>query len=130
MKQPGSVIGLEIVDLNTQGHLLYAPGIVTLNTAVRKAAESAHCVMIDGTFWSNEELVQMGLSTRTASQMGHIPVGGKSGTLKWLSLLSAQHRVYVHINNTNPMLDESGPQYHTVTSNGIRVGQDGDTFTL
>ena len=129
-KHTGSVIGLEIIDLHTQGRLLYAPGVVTLNTAMRHAAESAHCVMIDGTFWSNEELVELRLSTRTASQMGHIPVDGKSGTLKWLASLSAQHRVYIHINNTNPMLDESGPQHHTVTSNGIRVGQDGDTFTL
>jgi pyrroloquinoline quinone biosynthesis protein B len=62
--------------------------------------------------------------------MGHLPVSGSGGSLDWLGGLSARHRVYVHINNTNPMLNERGPEHQQVTDRGVRVGVDGDTFEL
>jgi pyrroloquinoline quinone biosynthesis protein B len=62
--------------------------------------------------------------------MGHLPVSGPGGSLDWLSELSARHRVHVHINNTNPMLHERGPEHALVTSRGVRVGADGDSFEL
>lgn len=126
----GAVIGVEIEDIHTGGKLVYAPGLPTINAELRSAAELADCVLVDGTFWSDDEPAQMGISTSTATEMGHVPVSGTTGTLAWLSNLPAQHRVYVHMNNTNPILNEQSPEYRLVAERGIRVGRDGDVFEV
>ena len=87
-------------------------------------------MLMDGTFWSNDEPQKFGISDRTAVDMGHLPVSGDNGSLAWLAELPASHRVYTHINNTNPMLDEAGREYSSVTGLGIRVGMDGDEFVI
>jgi pyrroloquinoline quinone biosynthesis protein B len=62
--------------------------------------------------------------------MGHLPVSGPGGSLEWFGGLHARHRVYVHINNTNPMLNRDGVEFRTVGAQGVRVGADGDAFVL
>jgi pyrroloquinoline quinone biosynthesis protein B len=124
----GSVIGLAIEDPETGGKLVYAPCVGSLEGHLMSLVRDADAVLIDGTFWSDDEPLQIG--QRTASQMGHVPVSGPHGSLSWLSELSARHRVYVHINNTNPMLDENGPEHRLVASRGVWVGADGDMFEL
>lgn len=126
----GSVIGLEIRDASRRSKLVYAPGVPAIGDALRTAAAGADCLLIDGTFWSDDEPASMGIASSTARQMGHIPVSGADGSLAWLSAFPARHRVYVHINNTNPMLDEAGPEWREVESHGVRVGQDGDEFEI
>ena len=86
--------------------------------------------MIDGTFWSDDEPTLMGIGKSTAREMGHIPVSGTAGTLAWLAGLSVRHRVYVHINNTNPMLNDAAPEFRSVNDSGVRVGKDGDVFEI
>lgn len=126
----GSIIGLEIEDARTGGKLVYAPGITAIGTALQNAVADAECLLIDGTFWSDNELLLMGISNSTAREMGHVPVSGSSGTLAWLSTLPARHRVYVHINNTNPMLNEGSAEHRQVCETGVRVGRDGDVFEI
>jgi pyrroloquinoline quinone biosynthesis protein B len=123
----GSVIGLQIEDLESGGRLVYAPGVASLCDELREAADGADGILIDGTFWTDDEPVRMGITNRTARQMGHIPV---SASLEWLTELPIRHRIYVHINNTNPMLNEAGPEWRRVSESGIRVGADGDEFEL
>jgi pyrroloquinoline quinone biosynthesis protein B len=128
---PGSVIGLEVEDRRTGGRLVYAPCVGSLGTPLRRAVEDADCVLFDGTFWDEDELSRWsGIGSPTARQMGHLPVSGPEGSLDWLSELPARHRLYVHINNTNPMLNERGPEHRLVTGRGVRVGADGDSFDL
>lgn len=126
----GAVIGLEIIDVATGGKLVYAPGVPAINTALRTAAGRADCLLIDGTFWSDDEPAQVGIATSTARDMGHVPVAGAGGTLEWLANQSARHRVYVHINNTNPMLNDSGPECREVENAGVCVGADGDEIEI
>ena len=126
----GAVIGLRIEDSNTGGVLVYAPGVRQLVRPLMEAAQSADCILIDGTFWTDDEPVNIGIGQRTARQMGHLPVSGLEGSLNWLAGLPARHRVYVHMNNTNPMLNDSGPESRQVTKQGVRVGMDGDIFEL
>jgi pyrroloquinoline quinone biosynthesis protein B len=124
----GSVIGLEI---HSGGKtLVYAPGVATLSEALAEAAHGANCLLLDGTFWTNEEPVEMGISSRRSLQMGHLPVEGTGGSLEWLRELDIEHRVYVHINNTNPMLDEESEAWQKVNSLGIRIAADGDQFVM
>ncbi|MBP90364.1 MAG: pyrroloquinoline quinone biosynthesis protein PqqB [Planctomycetaceae bacterium] len=126
----GGVIGLEITDSVTGGKLVYAPGVAAISETLRDAVRGASCILMDGTFWSDDEPIQTGISDETASQMGHVPVQGPTGSLRWLTDLPVRRRILVHINNTNPMLDESGPEWRIVTECGVRVGVDGDEFEL
>ena len=124
----GSVIGLEI---HSGGNtLVYAPGVATLSKALTEAAHGANCLLLDGTFWTDEEPVQMGISSRGSLEMGHVPVSGTDGSLEWLRELDIEHRVYVHINNTTPMLDEQSEAWQKVNSLGVRIAADGDQFVL
>jgi pyrroloquinoline quinone biosynthesis protein B len=126
----GSVIGLEITDSVTGGKLLYAPGVATLSETLRDAARGAHCILLDGTFWTDDEPIRTGISDRTARQMGHVPVQGPTGSLRWLTDLPVRRRIFIHINNTNPMLNESGPEWRIVSDSGANVGVDGDDFEV
>lgn len=126
----GSVIGLKVEDQATGRAFVYAPCVASITEPLLGAVEGAELVMIDGTFWDDEEPVSIGLGGRTARQMGHLPVSGDGGTLAWLSQLAAPERVYIHVNNTNPILRRSSPQAQQVRSHGIRVGADGDEFDL
>lgn len=124
----GSVVGLSILDPATGGKLVYAPCVGAFAEPLLAMAADADAVLLDGTFWSNDEPLQFG--RRNAFEMGHVPVSGPGGSLAWLADLPARHRIYVHINNTNPMLYEQGPEYRLVTSQGVSIGQDGDMFEL
>lgn len=126
----GSVVGFHMEDTATGGKLVYAPGVSAICEALVQAAQTADCLLIDGTFWSDDEPIRTGITGRTARQMGHVPVSGPEGTLNWLSDLPARHRVYVHINNTNPMLNQRGPEHRQVRDSGVQVGNDGDVFEL
>jgi pyrroloquinoline quinone biosynthesis protein B len=126
----GSVVGLQVEDIRTLARLVYAPCVAALGGPLENVARNADCVLLDGTFWDDQEPIRCGIGSRTARDMGHLPVSGPEGSLGWLSALRARHRVYVHINNTNPMLNERGPEHRLVTERGVRVGMDGDEFEL
>ncbi|MBI1916818.1 MAG: pyrroloquinoline quinone biosynthesis protein PqqB [Planctomycetes bacterium] len=128
--QLGSVVGLLVQNKKTGGRLVYAPGVEEISPGLKSAAQGADCILIDGTFWDDDEPLRFGIGQRSAREMGHLPVSGPEGSLDWLSGLKAPHRVYVHINNTNPMLNECGPGYRRVSECGVRVGADGDHFEL
>jgi pyrroloquinoline quinone biosynthesis protein B len=125
-----AVIGLELEDAVTGGRLVYAPGVPEIAESLRRVAAHADCLLIDGTFWSDDEPGLMGVTRSTARKMGHIPVSGTAGSLGWLATLSVRHRVYVHINNTNPMLNEAGREFREVARAGVQVGHDGDEFEI
>ncbi len=79
---------------------------------------------------SDDELIALGIGERTAREMDHLPVSGPDGSLERLAELPGRHRVYTHINNTNPMLIEDSPQRRLVERLGLAVGADGMRFTL
>lgn len=127
----GSVVGLEVEDVRTGGKLVYAPCVAVIGDNLDVAARRADCILLDGTFWSDDELIRLGIAPRrTAREMGHLPVAGPEGSLAWLSKLPARHRIYVHINNTNPMLNRRSREFQTVEETGVRVGMDGDIIDL
>jgi len=87
-------------------------------------------LLFDGTFWSDDELIRIDSSGATARQMGHIPVGGPDGSLQQLAKLKKPRKIFIHINNTNPMLNESDPEYRAVRDAGWEIAEDGWQFTL
>ena len=126
----GSVIGLLVQDTTTGGILVYAPGVATISESLTRVAKDADCILFDGTFWTDDEPIRAGITQRTARQMGHIPISGPDGSLNWLANCSARHRIYIHINNTNPMLNNRSQERHHVLQQGIQIGMDGDIYDV
>jgi pyrroloquinoline quinone biosynthesis protein B len=119
-----SSIGLTITDRETGGVLTYAPALEAVDDEISERFERSDVVFVDGTFWTAEELVELGLAKRNAYAMGHMPLSGPDGSLATLSALSAR-AVLVHINNTNPILLDDSPERAIVGASGIDVGYDG-----
>lgn len=107
------------------GRLAYVPAVPVIDERLLRHLETADLVLFDGTFWSDDELIQVQGSGATAREMGHVPVSGADGSLRLLSELRRSRKVFVHVNNTNPMLDESGPEYREVRAAGWEVAEDG-----
>ncbi|HWZ81763.1 MAG TPA: pyrroloquinoline quinone biosynthesis protein PqqB [Terriglobales bacterium] len=138
---PAYATGMKQSDDATLGFILTAPSGATmgffpqlarLTPALKTAFASLDCLLLDGTFWSDDELVRLQGSTHRARDMGHVPVGGADGTLQLLSGLTKPkpRKMYIHINNTNPMLNEAGAEYRAVRDAGWELAEDGCHFTL
>jgi pyrroloquinoline quinone biosynthesis protein B len=97
---------------------------------VLQALEGAACVFFDGTFWSNDELIALGLGSQRAADMAHLPVGGPGGSLAALADSWSGRRVYIHVNNTNPILRDDSPERSAVEAEGWTVAHDGMEIAL
>jgi pyrroloquinoline quinone biosynthesis protein B len=118
-------VGLVFRDQVTGGVLTYVPGLARLDDDVLKRLETSDAVLVDGTFWSDHELVDLGISDRTARQMGHVSLSGAGGSLEALAELRGPRKILVHINNTNPVLLEDSPERAAVLRAGAEVAYDG-----
>ncbi len=126
----GHTVGLVIRGADG-GACAYVPGCGALDDALLARLAALPLVLLDGTFWRDDELVRLGLSERRARQMGHVPVGGADGSLARLRALARATTVlYTHINNSNPMLLEDSAERAAVTRAGCLVGEDGMHFAL
>jgi pyrroloquinoline quinone biosynthesis protein B len=110
--------------------LAYLPAVPAIDEALLRRLESADLLLFDGTFWSDDELIRVQGTGATAREMGHVPVSGPDGSLGKLAGLHRPRKVFIHINNTNPMLDESGPQYREVRGAGWEIAEDKSSFDL
>ena len=126
----GDNVGLVIRD--GAGHkLAYFSGIAGPSPEVEQALSDAALVFFDGTFWSSDELIALGLGTRRAEDMAHWPVGGPDGSLRFLARNGAGRvDIYIHVNNTNPILLDDSPERRAVQDAGVEVAHDGMEFNL
>jgi pyrroloquinoline quinone biosynthesis protein B len=121
-------VAYQFLDRRTGGRLLVAPDVSTVNDELLKALENSDTVIFDGTFWSGDELKQVKAKARTAGQMGHVTI--KDSSLDLLSKLPARRKIYIHINNTNPVLAKRSRERTAVERAGITIGYDGLEFKL
>ena len=125
MPVPGDNIGLIVTDIGKGTTLFYAPGLGEITPPVFDAMMGADCVMVDGTFWTDDEMVDLGFSQKTARSIGHLPQSGPGGMIDWLAKLPAStRRMLIHINNTNPILDEDSAERAVLVRAGIEVCAD------
>jgi pyrroloquinoline quinone biosynthesis protein B len=105
--------------------IAYTPAVPAITDSLRTIYARCQTIFVDGTFWSDEELSKTHAGTPTARAIGHVPMSGKDGTIALLSDLPALQRVFVHLNNTNPVLDPRSGAYNEVVEAGWKIGQDG-----
>lgn len=123
-----AVLGLA---LTCGGHsMMYLPGVAAISDALLERMEQSDLVMLDGTFWADDELIRVRQGARTARQMGHMPISGADGSLARLATLRRPRKAYIHINNTNPILDEDSAEYRVAREAGWEVACDGMTMEL
>lgn len=123
---PGDNIGMLITDIANGSTVFYAPGLGEVSPAVFDAMHGADAVMVDGTFFTDDEMPAMGLGPKTARDIGHLPQSGPGGMVEWLDRLPpATRRLLIHINNTNPILDEDSAANALLRAHGIELCEDG-----
>lgn len=125
-----SVVGFTFRDRLSGGVVTYAPALSELSDSIHKRLDKSDCILVDGTFWQNDELVKLGTSTRTALAMGHLPLSGDNGSLNQLAKLSSKRKIFTHINNTNPILIADSAEHKIVEAAGMEVAYDGLTIEL
>jgi pyrroloquinoline quinone biosynthesis protein B len=126
----GHSIAWQFTDEASGACLLVAPDVAEITPALRAALAESEAVLLDGTFWSEEELRAVRPSARTAREMGHLPISGAGGTLELMRASAARYKAYVHINNTNPVLMPGSRERAEAEAAGVRVAEDGWEFEL
>ncbi len=124
-EESGRVVGYRLSDENSGRVAVYLPGVQELTPEVREQLDDCACLLVDGTCWHDDELIRLGLAGKTAREMGHLPISGPGGSLEALSSLPIGRRIYVHINNTNPILLEDTPERRAIEELGMEVSTDG-----
>ena len=122
----GDNLALVISDEISGRTAVYAPGLAAIDDRLWEAMRCASCVLVDGTFWTDDEMIRLGISRKHARDIGHLPQSGTDGMLEWLDRLPAKTRkILIHINNTNPILDESSAEAAELRLHDVEVARDG-----
>jgi len=129
----GDNIALRIEDTADGSSVFYAPGLAHVGKQERAWMDAADCVLVDGTFWQEDEMQAAGLGTKSATDMGHLPqqgAAGRAGMVDALRDAAAARKVLIHINNSNPILDEDSTPRRALAAMGIEVAHDGMEISL
>lgn len=124
-----TTVGVRITDLRSGRRLVYAPGIAKLDAGTLAELEAASLCFVDGTFFRSDELSQTRPGAPDATAMGHVPISGPGGSLPILSELRGRV-VYIHMNNTNPILDAASPEASLVQRARLEIAMDGMEFAV
>jgi pyrroloquinoline quinone biosynthesis protein B len=123
--RPGDNIGLRLVSQASGKRVFYAPGLARIEPHVRAELDEADVILVDGTFWTDDEMLRLGLSAKRAQDMGHLAQSGPGGMIAALDASPAARKILIHINNTNPILVDDSPQRRELAGHGIEVAYDG-----
>jgi pyrroloquinoline quinone biosynthesis protein B len=110
--------------------VVYAPIFLALDDSLHRELEGADAVFLDGTCWTNDEMIALGLGTRSAREMGHQPMSGRGGSLERVRDINATYRYYTHVNNSNPILDPVSAAAYELANAGFSVPDDGLEISL
>lgn len=122
---PGDNIGVYLEDTRTGGSVFYAPGLGKIESHILPWMEKADVLLVDGTLWRDDEMIFQGVGTSTGQKMGHLAQSGEGGMLEVLAGYPDKRKVLIHINNTNPILNEESEERAIVESQGVEISYDG-----
>ena len=123
-----AVVGLALGNGNRR--LVFLPGVGEITEDLLQWMEQSDVLLFDGTFWSDDELIRVEQGARSARQMNHVPMSGPGGSLETLASLTRPRKIFMHINNTNPVLDEDSREHRAVIDAGWELAFDGMEFEL
>jgi pyrroloquinoline quinone biosynthesis protein B len=121
----GDNVGMVVTDEATEHSLFYAPGLGRIEPDLRAVLARADCLLVDGTFWTEDEMIRLKVGSKRASDMGHLPQSGTGGMIEELAAYPQARKILIHINNTNPVLDEDSPERARLDAAAIEVAYDG-----
>ncbi|MFA5984660.1 MAG: pyrroloquinoline quinone biosynthesis protein PqqB [Methylococcaceae bacterium] len=121
----GDNIGVIIEQISTGKKVFYSPGLGEIEAHVLEALHSVDCLLVDGTFWTDDEMCTQNISHKKAKDIGHLPQSGEGGMIEVLNTVKKARKLLIHINNTNPILDEDSEQRKQLDAAGIEVSYDG-----
>ncbi len=123
--QEGDTAGLKVTDTATGRYFFYIPGCARLDDALRARLKGAPLLFFDGTLYANDEMIAQGLLDKTGERMGHINMSGSGGSVAELAPLGIRRKIFIHINNSNPVLRGGSSERAAVESAGWEVSYDG-----
>lgn len=126
----GDTIGLKVTDDRSGQSFFYVPGCAAMDAPLKARLDRAALVFFDGTLYTEDEMIRQGLMAKTGSRMGHMNMSGPGGSIEAFTGIDAARRVYIHINNSNPVLDETSAERRAVEAAGWEVGYDGMEIAL
>ncbi|MGH6866113.1 MAG: pyrroloquinoline quinone biosynthesis protein PqqB [Methyloceanibacter sp.] len=121
----GDTVGLKITDASTGRHFFYVAGCAKIDDALRARLKNAPLLFFDGTLYTNDEMIAQGLLNKTGDRMGHMNMSGAEGSIEQLAPLGIRRKIFIHINNSNPVLREGSPERAAVEAAGWEVSYDG-----
>jgi len=128
--QEGDTVGVRILQEGHDSPVLYVPGCAAIDADLKERIAAAACLLFDGTVYTDDEMPKAGVGTKTGRRMGHLHIAGPDGSMALLAEVAPARRVYVHINNTNPILDENSPETAAVRAGGWEISYDGMEIRL
>lgn len=126
----GDTVGFELSSADGASTAVYVPGVLDLDEPLRARLSSAGLVLIDGTFFTDDEMIASGASKKTSRMMGHAPLSGEGGLLEFLRTVTGPRVALVHINNSNPALRADSAERWRIEEQGVGLSGDGDTFVV
>lgn len=123
--QEGDTVGLRVTETATGGHFFFIPGCARLDDELRARLKDAPLLFFDGTLYTNDEMIAQGLLNKTGERIGHMNMSGGDGSVEQLAPLNIGRKIFIHINNSNPVLREGSPQRAAVEGAGWEVAYDG-----
>ncbi len=128
--QIGDTLGLRVSDPVTGRAFFYVPGCAKIDAKLAERLAGASLVLFDGTLWHDDEMIEQGLLGKTGARMGHVNMSGPDGSIAGFAPLGVARKVFIHINNSNPVLNEASPERKAAEAAGWEIGYDGMELSL
>jgi len=123
--EDGDAVGLEIIDTKSGKSLFFIPGCAAMTDQLRERLRGSELVFFDGTLWRDDEMIRLGVGDKTGRRMGHMSMSGKDGAIAAFRDLGVSRRVFIHINNSNPVLLDDSPERRLAEEAGWEIAYDG-----
>jgi pyrroloquinoline quinone biosynthesis protein B len=128
--ETGDGVGLEIIDTGTQKSFFFIPGCAAMTGGLRERLAGGELVFFDGTLWRDDEMIRLRVGDKTGRRMGHMSMSGDDGTIAAFRDLGVRRRIFIHINNSNPVLLEDSPERRLAEEAGWEIAHDGMELRL
>jgi pyrroloquinoline quinone biosynthesis protein B len=130
LSEEGDTIGLEVIETTTGKSLFFIPGCAAMTERLRHRLAGSSLVFFDGTLWRDDEMIALGVGSKTGRRMGHMSMDGDDGSIAVFRDLDIGRRIFIHINNSNPALLEDSPERRIANEAGWEIAYDGMEVTL